>query len=124
MKEAHRQAVTAYWQAANARDWDAFARLIHPDVVYEVPQTRERIHGRRHYVEFNRSYPGEWAAELTSLVADEEKAVSKIAFHIDGNDCVGISFFEFQDGMVSRVVDYWPEPYEPPARLCGGIERY
>lgn len=124
MKAMNRQIVTAYWEAANARDWDAFAQLIHPDIVYEVPQTRERVHGRHNYVEFNRTYPGEWQARLASLVADEQQAVSKVAFHVDGSECVGISFFEFRDGLVSRIVDYWPEPYDPPARMTACVERY
>jgi ketosteroid isomerase-like protein len=124
MKDVHRQRVHDYWQSANQRDWDGFARLLHPDVVYDVPQTRERVRGQAAYVAFNRTYPGEWTAELTSVVADEAQAVSKIRFHIDGQDCIGIAFFAFRDGLISRIVDYWPEPYEPPARMTPVIERY
>jgi 3-phenylpropionate/cinnamic acid dioxygenase small subunit len=30
----------------DARDWEQWASLLHPDVVYEMPQTRQRIVGR------------------------------------------------------------------------------
>ena len=40
------QAVTAYWAAVEARDWETLAGLVAGDVFYEVPQTRERVRGR------------------------------------------------------------------------------
>lgn len=40
------EVVTAYWAAANARDWGSFRDLLAEDVVYEGPQTRERVRGR------------------------------------------------------------------------------
>ncbi len=43
-----------------ARDWDAWSALLADDVVYEMPQTRERITGRAAYLAFNQTYPGEW----------------------------------------------------------------
>jgi hypothetical protein len=44
--------VAAYWAAANDRDWDAFADLLADDVVYEGPETRERVRGPVNYVRF------------------------------------------------------------------------
>ena len=44
-----------------ARDWEAWAALLHPDVVYEIPQSRERIRGRDRYLRFNQEYPGRLA---------------------------------------------------------------
>jgi hypothetical protein len=37
--------VAEYWAAVQARDWGAFSALLAEDVVYEVPQTRERVSG-------------------------------------------------------------------------------
>jgi ketosteroid isomerase-like protein len=42
-----KEVVAAYWAAAEARDWDAFGTLVAEDVLYEVPQIRERVRGRR-----------------------------------------------------------------------------
>jgi len=39
-----------------ARDWAAWATLLHPGVIYEIPQSRERIRGRDHYLRFNREH--------------------------------------------------------------------
>ena len=42
-----------YWAAAEARDWAAFGALLADGVVYEVPQSRERVSGREAYIRFN-----------------------------------------------------------------------
>jgi len=53
--------VKAYWYAADDRDWNAFAELLADDVVYEGPQTRERVRGAGNYVRFNvEGFPGDW----------------------------------------------------------------
>jgi hypothetical protein len=93
-------------------------------VLYEVPQTQERVRGRSAYVEFNATYPGDWSLEIEHIVANGQQAVSKVAFDVDGETATGITFFEFRDGLIARITDYWPESYEPPARMTDRIERY
>ena len=50
----------AFVTTLEARDWDAWEALMSPDVVYEIPQSRERIRGRAAYREFNETFPGDW----------------------------------------------------------------
>src|ERR1700753_2627046 len=52
MDDAH-QVVADYWAAANTKDWAAFVALVADDLVYEAPQTRERVRGREAYYRFN-----------------------------------------------------------------------
>ena len=33
-------------------------------------------------------------------------------------------FFEFADGLITRVTDFWPEPYEPPPGREHLVERW
>lgn len=121
----HADTVRRYWAAADARDWDAFAATLSPDVVYETPQTRERVTGRAAYVRFNRDYPGDWHLTITRLVTDDEGAVSETAFDVGGGSMTGICFFTFDvDGLVATVRDYWPEPYDPPPGREHLVERY
>ncbi len=120
----HEQTIRRYWQCAEARDWAGFAAVLSPDVVYDVPQTRERVIGRDHVVRFNADYPGDWHLALRRVVADERSGVSWLDFTVDSQTVTGISFFTFgDDGLVTAVDDFWPEPYDPPAR-SGVVERY
>ena len=52
MIDAH-LVVASYWTAAGARDWETFGDLVAEDVLYQAPQTRERVRGRAAYVRFN-----------------------------------------------------------------------
>jgi hypothetical protein len=118
--------VARYWAAAEARDWDAFAALIAEDVIYEAPQSRERVRGRAAYIRFNRDgFPGEWHLRVVKIVGGERTAASWIEFTgSDGVNQPGLCFFEIDgDGRITRIADFWPEAYEPPANRSHLVER-
>lgn len=124
MSVTSRQVIERFWRTANARDWESFAVLLHPELLYLVPQTRERVRGRTGFVELFRTWPGPWRADVQLLIAEDNQAVSTINFSVDGEASTGISFFEFSAGLISRITDHWPAPYEPPPRVTPHIERY
>ncbi len=114
-----------YWRACEARDWAGFAALLSPEVVYEVPQTRERVTGRDAYVRFNAEYPGDWHVIVHLVIGEGEHAASWARFVVDGTESPGLCFFGFdQAGLISQITDFWPEPYEPPADRAHLVQRY
>lgn len=121
-----RTVVGAYWANVEARDWEAFGYLLADDVVYEAPQSRERVRGREAYVRFNvDGFPGEWHLEVERLVVDGASGVTWIRFERDGGTETGLCFFTLDDGgKIAHIVDFWPEPYEPPANRSHLAERY
>jgi hypothetical protein len=122
---ALRKTVETYWSSAEARDWQAFAATLAEDVVYDLPQTRERIRGRETYLRFNQEYPGDWHVRVQRVVADEEGAVTWIHVTAGLEEMHAITFFTADaDGRISTVTDFWPEPYEPPAGREHLVERY
>ncbi|MDQ7904282.1 nuclear transport factor 2 family protein [Phytohabitans sp. ZYX-F-186] len=120
-----RDAVLAYWAAAEARDWPGFAALLADDVVYELPQSRERIRGKVRYLRFNVEYPGDWHLTVRMAVGEERHAATWAHFVTDGVEEQALTFFEFDDaGLIAKVTDFWPEPYDPPAGREHLVERY
>jgi ketosteroid isomerase-like protein len=120
-----RHVVERYWEAAEARDWAAFGALLADDVVYEAPQTRERVRGRAAYVRFNVEYPGDWHVRVERAVGDQRHAASWIRFDNEGTVETGLCFFDVDDhGKISRITDFWPEPYEPPPGREHLVERW
>jgi ketosteroid isomerase-like protein len=114
-----------YWAAIEARDWDAFAELLADDVVYEMPQTRERIRGRAAYVQFNREYPGDWHVTVQRLTGSGAHAATWTSFNVDGQTETGLAFLDLDDhGRIALVTDFWPEPYDPPAGRAHLVERW
>ena len=119
--------MNAYWTAANARDWDAFAQLLADDVVYEGPQTRERVRGVSNYVRFNvEGFPGPWHLEIVRVVGEGQNAASWIEFtNHEGVVQPGLCFFELNgEGRIRRITDFWPDPYELPEGRAHLVERY
>ncbi len=125
MPDAH-DVVAAYWAAAEARDWAAFGRLVADEVVYEGPQTRERVRGREAYLRFNsEGFPGEWHLEVQRIVGEGAHAASWVSFTSPAGTQPGLCFFALdEDGLISRITDFWPDPYELPASRAHLVERY
>ena len=67
-----RELAERFITSLEARDWVTWAGLLHPGVVYEIPQSRERIRGCDRYLRFNREYPGDWHLRPKVVVADEQ----------------------------------------------------
>lgn len=122
-----RAVVETYWSAADARDWDAFAATLADEVLYDLPQTRERIRGKERYLQFNREYPGKWRVRVERVVADGEgrQAAVRTRFTAGAEESPAVHFFVFDaTGRISGITDFWPEPYEPPAGREHLVERY
>jgi hypothetical protein len=120
----NRELAERFIASLEARDWDAWAGLLHPDVVYEIPQSRERIRGRDRYLRFNQEYPGDWHLRPKVTVADERHGAVWFEWLLDGRTDEAMAFFEFADGLITRVTDFWPEPYEPPPGREHLVERW
>ena len=120
----NRELAERFIATLEARDWDAWARLLHPAVVYEIPQSRERIRGRDRYLRFNQEYPGDWHLRPKVTIADERHGVVWFEWLLDGRTDDAMAFFEFADGLITRVTDFWPEPYEPPPGREHLVERW
>ncbi|PZS34557.1 MAG: hypothetical protein DLM58_05475 [Pseudonocardiales bacterium] len=110
----NRDLVERFIETLDTRDWAAWSALLHPDVVYEVPQTRERIRGRARYLQFNQEYPGDWHLRPKVVIADERHGVVWFEWRLDGTVDDAMAFFEFSDGLIARISDFWPESYDPP----------
>ncbi len=122
---SHHTTIHRYWASADARDWETFASVLAPEIRYDLPQTRERIHGRDSYLQFNREYPGDWRLTVDQVLVDGERAVSRTSFSVAGETQQAVTFFEFDDaGLVTSVTDFWPETYEPPSGREHLVERY
>ncbi len=120
------EVVAAYWAAAEGRDWAAFGRLLAEDVVYRGPQTREQVRGREAYIRFNvEGFVYDWHITVQRIVGEGRQAASWIEFAGPDGPQPGLCFFELTDGgQISRITDFWPDPYELPASRAHLVERY
>lgn len=114
-----------FYDTLEARDWAAFAAILADDVLYEAPQTRERVRGRDAYLRFNVEFPGDWHLAVRRIVADGAEVAVWARATLDGEEQDNLAFLTLDaDGRVSAVTDFWPDPYEPPAGRPDVVERY
>jgi len=116
--------VAAFAERLERRDWPGLAELLDPDVVYEIPQTRERIRGRERYVTFNARYPRDWHVEPRVVLGDDHDGCLLFRWTLDGESSLAVAFFEIAAGRITKVTDFWPEPYEPPPGREHLVERW
>ena len=115
----------AYVDSTERRDWQRLSDLLAEDMVYEMPQTRERIRGRSAFLQFNREYPGDWHLRERRIVADGRHAAAWIDSRVGTEHQDACVWFELTgDGLITQVVDYWPESYDPPAGREHLVERW
>ena len=107
-----RSALSPAWRLATGRPGP---RCCIRTWFYEIPQSRERIRGRDRYLRFNQEYPGDWHLRPKVVIADAQHGVVWFEWDLDGRTDDAMAFFEFADGLITRVTDFWPEPYEPPS---------
>jgi hypothetical protein len=117
--------ISAYWTAANARDWAVYSDLLADDVVYEAPQSGERVTGKAAYMRFNiEGFPGDWHLTVARVVGDDQGAASWIQMTDSDGTYPGLSFFDIIDGRIAKITDFWPQEYEPSGSRAHLAERF
>ena len=121
----NRDRVERFVETLDNRDWEQWASLLHPEVVYEIPQTRERIRGRDRYLRFNQEFPGDWHLQIETAIADDTNGVAWFVWEVEpAEPSYGMAFFTFADGLITSVTDFWPEAYDPPPGREHLVERW
>ena len=120
-----RRLALAYVDSLEKRDWPRLTALLAEDVVYEMPQTRERIRGRSAFVRFNMEYPGDWHLRVRRVVADGRFAGLWLDTRVGADEQDACVWIEVSgQGLICRVTDFWPEPYDPPPGREHLVERW
>lgn len=112
-----------YVDLLEARAWDAWTALLDPDVVFQMPQSGERIRGRDRYLEFNQTYPADWHLQRHRVLVDGDRAVIWNHWRVGEEEGDAVTFLELAGGRVTDITDFWPEPFAPQAWRAHLVER-
>ena len=121
----HAATIRRFWETTETRDWAGLSALLSPGLVYETEQTRERVRGDDGLVRLFTEFPGEWHLVVRRVVADGSGGSSVVDATLDGEPMTALTFFGFDAaGLVTRIEEWWPEPYDPPAGRAHLVERF
>ncbi|TDR80232.1 nuclear transport factor 2 family protein [Paludibacterium purpuratum] len=109
--------VRDFWRRMASNDFNSVRTLLAAGFVLEWPQSNERIRGGERFARMNQEYPahGPWRFTLNRLIGSEHEVVSDVSITDGVQHARAISFFTVEDGLIVRLVEYWPEPYPAPA---------
>ena len=115
-----------YWELMRTNDFSSVGVVLSDDFVLEWPQSHERIRGRANFAAMNSEYPahGRWKFTINRIVAEGDQAVTDVSVTDGVQNGRAISFFTIRDGKVVRMVEYWPDPFEPVADRRHLVEIY
>jgi len=117
--------VTAFWDAMQTSDFYAAAGLLAPDYTLEWPQSGERIRGPANFAAINTHYPaaGRWQFTVQRLIAQGSDVVTDVTVTDGVILARAITFSTVRAGLITRQVEYWPDPFEAPAWRVARVER-
>lgn len=107
--------VREFWRLMGSNDFHAVRAVLDDALVVEWPQSKERIRGAENFARMNSEYPttGRWRFTVNRLVASGADVVTQVSL-TDGAQCAEpVSFFTVRAGRITRLVEYWPEPFAP-----------
>lgn len=121
--------VTELYERYQARDWEAAARVLHPEAQVALPATGEHLSGRDGVIAFQRDYPEPWGdLSVMRVVAstshgqdgegEGEGAAAELRITAEAGEFRCAAFWVVRDGLLADGVEYWvtvggeePPPY-------------
>ena len=121
----NKQIVEKFWGAMQSNDFKAAGEFLHDDYMLEWPQSGERIRGRENFVAINANYPahGRWEFKIQRILAEGDQVASDVG--VTDGTIVGraITFSTIRDGKIIDQIEFWPDPFEPPAWRTEWVEK-
>jgi ketosteroid isomerase-like protein len=118
------EVVREFWRLMASNDFRALTAVLAADFVLEWPQSKERIRGAERFARMNQEFPahGPWQFTVHRLFGNDTEVVSEVAVSDGVQSARPISFFTVQGGKISRLVEFWPEPYAAPQNRAHLVE--
>jgi hypothetical protein len=117
--------VHEFWTLMGSNDFASVQSVLSEQFILEWPQSNERIRGAARFAQMNSEYPahGPWRFMVNRVVANAaHEAVSDVSVTDGALTARAISFFTVEAGKITKIVEYWPEPYAAPANRVHLVE--
>ena len=110
------ESVREFWKCFHEARFDDAYAFFHENFTAQWPQSRERFHGAKNFIETNRNYPGKFHIEVLKTWTCGNTVISEVSIKPEqGPPLFAISFYEFSEGKIIKAVEYWGDTYPAPA---------
>jgi ketosteroid isomerase-like protein len=103
-------------------DFSVMDEVFADDALLEYPQSGERVRGRANIRAVEESYPALPKVTIRRKVVVGDLGVVESDLDYQGKPYQEVSIFDFQDGKIVRLSQYFPEPFEAPESRARWVE--
>ena len=117
-------ALDQHWATSAAGDLEREHDIYDDHVVVDYPQSRERIISRRKIQALHGHHPSKPTGfTIRRIIGNGDLWITEYVIIYDGRPVPTVSIMGFCDGKVIHEIQYFTEPFEPPAWRARWIER-
>jgi limonene-1,2-epoxide hydrolase len=140
--EGHRPKIERFFECFNRRDLDGLRDVVHEDVVQEWPQSGERIRGLANLGAVIANYPGLPEIDVQKIHGSEDRWLLTPSYTLlrvtgsgdqyttesrihypEGEPWHVVGIFEFRDGKIAKMTDYFASPFPPAEWRSQWVEK-
>ena len=116
--------VKNFWNLFSEQKWDEAAAHLTEDIIVTWPQSREKMVGISNFIDVNRYYPGSHKIEIIRANELDDQVITTVWIVADtGQKTFATSYFEVLDDKITKIEEYWAEPYPAPEWRKKGSSR-
>ena len=106
----------SYWKKVSEQKWEEAEALFHENFAAEWPQSRERFRSGKAFIQMNREYPGTHRVEVLEVLSVDSRTVTTVFINAEdtGQKVFATSWFDFSEGKILKLTEFWAEPYSAP----------
>jgi ketosteroid isomerase-like protein len=110
-----RAAIEEHWRASESGDIGTEHAIYADQAILTYPQSGERFRGRTTIAAQRGGHPADRHFTVVRIAGAGDLWVSECTITYDGAPTHSVSIMEFTDGLVSREVQYFADPFPAPA---------
>ena len=117
-------ALKQHWAASASGDLETEHNIYDDNVLWEYPQSGERIRGRCNLQALRGHHPGKPSGfNVRRIVGSGNLWVTEYVIIYEGKPFKTVSIMEFKDGKVVHETQYFAEPFAAPADRRQWVEQ-
>lgn len=102
------------WQDMSSQNFDGLKKYFHRNAIIRWNNTNEEF-TVDNFIRANSEYPGNWKIDVIRLEQIGDLVIT--VAYVSSEDDISLyvtSFFEFEDGLIRQLDEYWGDNGAPP----------
>ncbi|HEX2946245.1 MAG TPA: nuclear transport factor 2 family protein [Clostridia bacterium] len=111
----NKEKVIALWRDMDKQNWAKISTYFEDDAIILWNNSNERFNVQE-FVRVNSEYPGNWSIRVERLEYVDNLVISVVKVRLQEQDASfhATSFFEFNNGKIKQLNEYWGDDGKPP----------